>query len=209
MEVRVIEATAEHAPMMLALEDAEYGAGWSTVAVIAERVRGGCGLVAVCGAEEAEGVGAEFRLPNGTAVVGMRIFAAPGAWDAAADDMGPCSPARWRELGFEKPLALARAIVVHRAWQGRGIGQRLMAESFRRARHVHGAEGMLVHVWASSPGAKALANKKREDVPLIEVARHAEAWKRYSVQSGWQCLYCGDPPCLCESIEAIYDLRNV
>jgi GNAT superfamily N-acetyltransferase len=208
MEVRVIEAMPEHAPLMLALEDAEYGPGWSLVAIIEERLRGGCGLVAVCRAVEAEGVGAEFRSDNGDAVVGMRLFAAPGAWDTTSADMGPCSPDRWREMGFQR-LALARAVVVHPAMQKRGIGQRLMAESFRRARHVHGADGMVVHVWASSPSATALAHKRRDDVPLLEVARHPEAWRRYSVESGWKCLYCGPPPCLCEAIECIYDLRNL
>ncbi len=202
----MLEATSEHAPMMLALEDAEYGPGWSTVELIAERLRGGCGLVAV--AEDAEGVDEQFRLASGEAVVGMRLFSPPTGWAIDAPDMAPCSPDRWRELGF-RSLALARAIVVHRSFQGRGVGQRLMAESFRRAREVHGADGMLVHVWAASPSARALAQKRRERIPLIEVARHAEAWRRYSVESGWTCLYCGPPPCLCQSIECIYDLREL
>ena len=203
----MVEATAEHVPMMMRLEDAEYGVGWSTAEQIAERCRGGCGLVALCRSGVLEDAGAEFRCGDDS-VVGMRLFAPPGQWrPGECSDMAPCSVERWRELGFVS-LALARAVVVHRAAQGRGIGERLMKESFRRARDVHGADGMVVHVWAPSPGATALAKKRREGVTLVEVARHSEAWRAYSLESGWTCLYCGPPPCRCECIECIYDLRK-
>lgn len=201
-----MRAEEEHLPMVIALQDVAFGAGWSTLDELRAKCDLGGASVALC---EDAALGEAFRVRDGQYVCGYRAFAPPGTWQVGLwADMAPCSEEQWRQLGFQS-LALAKAIIVHPDMQGRGIGEQLMRGSFERARTEYGADGMLVHVWRQSRSAVAMARKRRDKVPLLEIATHPNAWRQFSIDANWTCLYCGAPPCHCGAIEAIYDLRNL
>ena len=190
--VDVVRAGDEHIAAMMELQIAEFGPGWGSES----DMRSKCALG-----------GAWVALLEGR-VVGLRVALPPEAW--APDmwaDLAPCSPDKWREKGFER-LALAKAVIVDRSVQGKGVGEQLLTRSFEQARREWKCDGMVVHVWCSSEGAVRIAKKKRNFVPFVEIAEHKDAWMKYSIDADWNCFYCGKP-CRCAAIEAVYDLRQL
>ncbi len=202
-DIFIGSATSLHYPSMMHIQDLCFAENWSTVQDFESKCKLGGAIVALIRGRAEEPilqVGEEF-------VVGFEVFFPPGTWKPNGfSDMAPCSPDQWQQLGFTS-LALGKAVCVHPRWQGRGIGEKLLSECFRLAKVKFNADGMLSHIWESSPSAVNLARKKRK-IKLMEVAIHENAWLTYSISSSWNCPYCGEPPCQCKAIEGIYDLRD-
>lgn len=182
---------------MAALTDLQFGEGWGDFDSLGRQLKEGARALVLEKDEEEDG---------SSTVVGMRVFNPPGTWNVSCwPDLAPCSVELWRDKGFRlETMSLARSIIIHPSYQRRGLGEKLLRESFKLAKSL-GSEGMLCHVWAPQKSATALALKQRAEFPSIFIAKHADAWTKYSIDSCWQCPFCGNP-CHCDAIEIIYSL---
>lgn len=212
MAPTIVPVSDAHYAPMAALEEIAFGAGWSDAAGLRRHCALGGALVIVADAHEAFDTRLRFIDTDTGAmrmVVGLRVWIAPGQWRPGLwADMAPCCEDVWRAHGLAvEQLAFAKAIIVHPALQGRGLGEALLMASFRAIKCA-GAMGVLTHLWAPQKSAVALARKPRARVPLIEVATHRAPWFDYSVAVGWQCPFCTPAGCRCDAIEVLYDLRG-
>jgi GNAT superfamily N-acetyltransferase len=129
----------------LLAKDLVFAEGWSTFEDFAKKCAFGGALVAWKDGNDGSNDLEAALVVESRVVVAFQVFFPPGTWfpDSFAD-MAPCSPEKWKALGFAN-LALGKAVCVHPKMQGLGIGEMLFKASFDLARKL-GADGMLSHV---------------------------------------------------------------
>lgn len=99
-------------------------------------------------------------------------------------------------------IGCVQVVVVNKAFQGRGIGKRLLTKGLEVLKGA-GARAVLAHIWLSSPGGAS--EKMFLSFGFRPIKTHKRVWYESSIKMGparYQCAHCGNP-CKCDALEMV------
>ena len=175
---------SEDAAALLALANSVHGAGYLNADSLSEMAKLGL----------ASGLNANFVVFQDATLVGYRLSFAPGNWQP--DHW--CSTKLWPVPAEQ--MAYFKSVAVAPAYQGQGIGSRMLRASIEVLKR-QGALAGLAHLWMQSPGNSAVRYFSRAGGKLLAV--HPDKWLALSRQSaGYDCPVCGEA-CHCTAAEMV------
>ncbi len=142
-------------------------------------------------------INASYVALKGDRVVGFRLTYAHDKWDHdewCTPDAWPVDPAK---------VCYFKCNTVDPAFQGSGIGSRMLALSIQQAK-AQGAQAGLAHIWLASPGNSAFRYFSKNGGQLIK--KHPNKWRYSSIHEGYDCPVCPGY-CECEGAEMLLVFR--
>lgn len=94
-------------------------------------------------------------------------------------------------------VGLIKTLAVTQSAQGLGLGSSL-ARTLLNQLSLKGATDVYSVAWEH--GGVVPARKTLESHGLVEVARVPHYWREDSLEAGYACTACGEPPCSCSAI---------
>lgn len=102
-----------------------------------------------------------------------------------------------RHLSFAGQVAVLKTVAVARHLHGRGIGSQLALNCLEEFQ-AHGIGVVYSVAWKSSAGVNIAGVLERLDFDVV--AEVSNYWREESLEVGFKCPICGEPPCACSAV---------